>query len=380
MRHVYSASNPTTPKGAVKLSESDSSNFSIDPIYLPKPITKGAFLERWRLERQYGRLLSQRIHEAKPDILLLSTTPLDVAVSAERACRDMGIPLVYWLQDLIGEATMRVLANRLGLLGRWIGKYYKEKERKLLRKSAEIIGITDDFMDVALVAGVTPERYTTIPNWAPLSEITPRPRNNQWSHSRGLDQSFVFLYSGTLGFKHNPHLFVALAWAFRDLPNVAVVVNSEGAAADWLRAKRDELALDRLQVNSFQPYIEMSDVLGTADVLVSVLDPGAGVYSVPSKVLTYHCSARPMLLAVPKDNLAAKIVDKEKSGIVVDPRDEEAFVNAAKRLYEDEALRNAMAVRARRYAERAFKVQPIADRFEVVLARAFESSKRVGIG
>lgn len=368
--HLYSSSNPSTPKGGLERRVSDPTNLTISPIALSRALRKGALVDRWFLEREYGQRLVRRTREISPDVLLLANTPLDAAANAQRAAAKGGIPVVYWLQDLIGDATDRILSEKLGFVGHWIGKYYCRKESRLLRDSAQVVGITEDFAEPVLRRGVSEDRYLTIPNWAPLDEIVLQPKSNDWSRRQCLDKKFVFLYSGTLGFKHNPNLLISLAEAFRDIPQVKVVVNSQGDAAKWLREKGENNRLTNLMVNPFQPFDEMSGVLATADALVSILEPDAGVYSVPSKVLSYHCAGRAMLLAVPEANLAARIVIEEGSGLVADPRDEMAFVNAARQLYKDSEARREMGRRARRYAERAFDIEKITDRFEAVFGNA----------
>lgn len=368
--HLYSSSNPSTPKGGLEQRTSDSPNLRISPIALPRPLRKGALIDRWRLERRYGNSLACKIRDINPDLIVLSNTPLDGVGKAQAAARKVGIPVVYWLQDLIGDATDRILSKKLGIVGHMIGRYYRRKERSILRRSEQVVGITEDFVDPVLSLGVSKDRYVTIPNWAPLDEIMLRPRSNGWSRAHGFEEAFVFLYSGTLGFKHNPGLLLALAEAFCDIPAVKIVVNSQGDAATWLRESADKSELRNLVVNPFQPFNEMSSVFATADVLVSILEPDAGVFSVPSKVLSYHCAGRAMLLAVPDANLASRIVTAEGSGLVADPRDKSAFVNAARRLYEDSETRSGMAFRARRYAEREFDIEKITDRFEEVFRRA----------
>ena len=365
--HLYNASNPTTPKGGLARRQDDPDTLRIEGIALPRPMDKRAFVQRWRLERLYGRKLAARIADLQPDVVICANAPLDAVRALDAACRARGTPWVFWLQDLMGEATDRVLRGKLGFVGGLVGAHYKRVEAGLLARSAAVVGITEDFRVPALAADVPAQRYVTIPNWAPLDEVRPRPKDNLWAQAAGLERKMVFLYSGTLGFKHNPGLLLALAQAFADDRDVEVVVNSQGAPADWLREQAQAAGLHNLRVNPFQPYEAMSDVLASADVLVSILEPDAGVYSVPSKVLSYHCAGRAMLLAVPADNLAARIVREEGTGLVADPRDEGAFIAAARRLREDHAARMAMAARARTYAERSFELAAITDRFEAVL-------------
>jgi len=107
--------------------------------------------------------------------------------------------------------------------------------------------------------------------------------------------------------------------------------------------------------------------LGSADVLVAILEPDAGVFCVPSKVLSYLCAGRPVLLAVPAENLVSRIVVEHDAGLVVEPTDLAGFRAAALRLAESPQLREQAGAAARHYAESHFDIDHIADRFERIL-------------
>jgi colanic acid biosynthesis glycosyl transferase WcaI len=117
----------------------------------------------------------------------------------------------------------------------------------------------------------------------------------------------------------------------------------------------------------FQPFERYPDILGAADVLVALLEPTAGTFSVPSKVLSYLCAGRPLLAAVPSENLAARTVERAGAGLVVPPDDEEAFLLAAKRLRNEPRLRDTSGATARAYAEATFDTDQIAERFLQVI-------------
>jgi glycosyltransferase involved in cell wall biosynthesis len=178
----------------------------------------------------------------------------------------------------------------------------------------------------------------------------------------------VVLYAGTLGMKHDPELLAALAERLAAAaPDSRVVVVSQGAGADYLAEARRSRGLNGLVLLPFQPFEALPDVLASADVLAAVLEPEAGTFSVPSKVLTYLCAGRAVLLSVPPENLAARIVAREGAGRVVPPGHTEAFVEAAAALLADPAGRADAARAARAYAERTFDIEAIADRFEGIL-------------
>lgn len=367
--HVYSASN-TTPQGAMLRRPDDSPGFECEGLRLSQQIDKSTLFKRWGQERQHGKLAAERIGRFQPQVVISANTPLDAQALIQQKCSSMGIPSVYWLQDLLGVGTYGVLKKKLPVLGHLIGRYYMWLEGSLLRDSSSIVLISGDFAPFVPGAGADDPRLHVIENWAPLDEMPERPRRNAWSEKNGFSNNTCFIYSGTLGMKHNPDLLLQLALQMKSRPEVRVIVVSGGLGAGWLKEKKAELGVDNLIVLPFQPFEELPDVLGTADVLVSILEPNAGVFSVPSKVLSYTCAGRPILLAVPPENLAARIVTENKTGLVVPPLDTAGFLSAAERLIEDEGLRRSCGARARVYAETHFDIEAITDRFEMVLCPA----------
>jgi len=105
----------------------------------------------------------------------------------------------------------------------------------------------------------------------------------------------------------------------------------------------------------------------TADVLFAVLEADAGVFSVPSKVLSYLCAQRPLLLSVPLDNLASRIVKGNDAGLVVDPSDISKFIDSANMLFGDNSLRSKLAQNGRKYAIENFNIDEISDKFELII-------------
>jgi glycosyltransferase involved in cell wall biosynthesis len=304
--------------------------------------------------------------------VVLSIAPLIVQRELLGASHGLHAGFVFWQQDVMSAAAHRVVGRRSSLVGAVAERAVAELEQRLLRRSDAVVVISEDFLPLLRRWDVDASRVSVIENWAPLDELPALAPDNAWAREHGLDGRAVFLYSGTLGFKHDPSLLLTLArWAGEH--DALVVVVSEGPGADWLAEQgREEPALRLLP---YQPHDRLPEVLASADVLVAVLEPEAGAFSVPSKILTYLCAARPLLVSVPADNLAARVVERSGGGIVVRPGDSPAFLAAAETLLDDEALRAELAGRARTYAESAFDLDPVVGRFEEVLKMA-RSPKR----
>lgn len=364
--HLYSSVNKT-PKGALARRAGDPPGLEIRPLAAGRDYRRNSFVQRWRDERAHGALLAAAIRNWRPEVAIIGNTPLDVLAPAHPALKDVGARFVFWVQDLLGIASHKILRARLPVAGEIIGRYHIAMERRFARDADALVLITDDFTPILRGWGVRADRLHVIENWGPLGEIAPRPRRNPWAEKHGLTDRRVFLYTGSMGLKHDPGLLVALARHLKGRSDVAVVVISEGRGADFLAARKCEEGLDALRVLPFQPYGEMPDVLATGDVMLAVLGADAGVFSVPSKVLSYLCAGRPVLGAMPPENLAARMVRDNGLGVVVAPDDEQGFLAAADRLLADDAERAHLGANAAAYAASRFDIGRIGDEFERVL-------------
>jgi len=356
-----------TPQGELERKPNDSDTLHLHPIDLGQQMERHNLRQRRESEMEHGRRVAEIIRRVRPQVVLSGNSSLDPQRIIRDTCRSEAIPFIFWLQDLWGIAASRLLKKKLPIVGGLIGAYYRRMEDKLLAGSDRVVVISEDFRKFVPQAA---DRVDVVENWAAMDHLPVLPKVNEWGERQGLAKTFNFLYSGTLGMKHNPELMVQLALKFRDRPEVRVVVTSEGSSIDWLRNRINETGLENLVLLPFQPFSDLAPMLATADVLIAILEPDAGVFSVPSKVLSYHCAARPLLLAVPPENLAAKIVLQNETGLVVPPTDAEAFVAAGESLHSDAERRTHMSANARAYAERTFDIDRVCDRFEGIFQSA----------
>ena len=330
-------------------------------------IEKGTSLRRPFSEAAFGRQVSAIISALKPEIVVSANAPLETQNVILKRCRSLAVPFVYWLQDLHGPAITSILKAKLGMAGSLIGWHYARLEKSMLRKSNAVIAIADAFCPYLDACGVDRGKYSIFRNWAPLEETPQFEKKNEWAMKYGLDKKKVLMYAGTLGYKHDTGLFIGLANAFRNDSDIVVAIVSSGKKADELKASAEANGLKNLLVLPRQPYEQLPCVLASADVLLSVLEPDASVYSVPSKVLTYLCAGRAMILIMPSDNLSAQIVRECSAGVVVEPGNEASLVAGARQLFDDVQIARRCGENGRRYAEKTFDIASISGRFEKLL-------------
>ena len=369
IRHSY-AGGLQTPRGELQKREDDPDNFDSFEVPMSPDYTKFkySFTKRRAMEIEYGKSAAGMIKDWKPDLVISANTPTESQTGVLAGSQEIGAKFIYWCQDFYSIAVDKLVRKKIPIFGALVGNYYKGLDRKHLQASDHVVAITEDFKPIMVNEfGVSSDKVTTIPNWAPLESLPVEPKDNQWAREQGIGGKFVVLYTGTLGMKHNPNLLLGVAERFKDRDDVRVVVISEGMGSDWLKEQKERKGLSNLILLDYQPFDKLPQVLASGDILTGVLEEDAGVFSVPSKVLTYLCAQKPILLAVPEVNLAARIIREEEAGLTVGPADEEGFWAAAETLYNDSERAKSMATKARAYAEKTFDVKLIGNRFESLI-------------
>lgn len=365
--HQYCPSYPTG-NGAVEALPDDPDGFSVEGVALTQSFARYTIVRRIRQEIQYGTLAARAIRQHNPDVALLSNIPLLSLLIAASALRRYRIPFVFWQQDVYSAAIGLAATRRLKAIGTFIGWIAARVERHIARQSKSVVPIDESFRPVLSAWGVAESHIHVIPNWAPIAELPQRSRDNDWAKAQGLGDVPVVMYTGTLGLKHDPMLLADAAAALGD--DARVVVISEGMGRAVLEEARTTRALANLELLDFQPYDALPDVMASADVLVALLEPEASVYSVPSKVLTYLCSGRPIVGVIPSENSVARVIHEADAGRLVTPGDSDGLATTLSALLADDALRSTLGANARTYAEKTFDPDAVATHFEDVLTTA----------
>jgi colanic acid biosynthesis glycosyl transferase WcaI len=355
--HVYFADDHG-PKGTFAR-PGDPPSLRFIGITLGRVVAQTKLVARRFDQMKYGRRMAGLIQSLAPDAVISGNTPTETQRAIIDACKRGHIRFVYWLQDVYSIAVTKIVTKQFGYLGRLIGSYYRRLDREQYRDSDAIVVTTEDFVALAASWSGDAGKITVIENWAALDDIPMGQKDNAWSRAHGLDKEFNFLYSGTLGRKHSPALLLRLAQE----SGAQVAVVGQGLGMKYLEAVRKP---DALRLLPLQPHEAIADVLATADVLVATLEIDAAAFAVPSKILSYLCAGRPILLSAPKENLAARTVLRANAGIVVDPGDEAGFLAAAAQLRADPHMRAIMGASGRAYADRTFDLSSITDKFEMV--------------
>jgi colanic acid biosynthesis glycosyl transferase WcaI len=284
-------------------------------------------------ELSFGaRVVTQRPTE-RPDVVLAVVPSLAGGIAAARIARRAGVPLVVWVQDVVGR-------------GRAVGAV----ERSLLRRADRVVVLNEQFQDHALAIGVPAERIVVQPNWTHLPPTAPIDRASTRARLGWRDDETVVLHSGNMGLKQDLENVVEAARVAvaKGLRDIRFVLMGDGSQREALAERATGLATVELRPPAIAD--EYTRVLAAADLLLVNERPSNVDMSLPSKLTSYLHAGQPIIAASPGDGGTAAEVRRSGAGVVVEPGDPNVLLQAVRDLAADPARMAALGRAGKAYA------------------------------
>lgn len=297
----------------------------------------------WKLSRVLSHRRFDVIHAHHVEGLLVALPPR----------LRHGIPLVYdahttLAAELPSYAT-GLTRSAFAALGGWL-------DGVLPRRADHVVAVTSDIRDrLVKTHGLKPDRITVVTNGVESGCFRVEAPRSQ-------DGLIRLIYTGTLAPYQNIELLLE-------------------AFARARRVRRD-LRLCFAVSSSFEPYEATARRLGVRED-IEVLPDGFGELplqlaaaaiavlprtscpGIPQKLLNYMAAGKAIVASAG----SAKVLDHERTGLVVANGDVSGFAGAVLRLAGDPELGEALGRRARGTVEREFSWEGAAERLESVYAR-----------
>ena len=318
-----------------------------------------------------GSALTYALGSPKPDLVLCMTDPPIVGDLGVVVGRRFGVPVLVISQDVFPEIATELGRLRnpvvVGVLRALVGGY--------LRRADRIVAIGETMRRRLELKGAAPDRLRVIPNWVDTSEITPRPRDNEWARSHGLEGKFVVMHSGNVGHAQDLDSLVRAVTFVRDLDDLLVVIAGFGAR----HAEMVELA-ERLDVTDrfrFLPYQKRARLplsLSSADLHVVGLAKGLAGYVVPSRLYGILSAGRPVIAAADDDSETARLVSEVECGIVIPPGRPELLARTIRAARDGVYDLEGMGRRGREYVEREADRSVAMERYRRLVAELLEAA------
>jgi colanic acid biosynthesis glycosyl transferase WcaI len=334
--------------------------------YIPNPATS---LKRVLHEATF--VVSSMIRAAvqnRPDLLLIISPPLGLAVNAILLSRLWHTPYVFDVQDLQPDS-----AAELNMLPTWALKLLFSVERAAYRHAALITTLTNGMRKRIIDKGIAAEKVDLIEPRVDDSLFDIGLQEGIAFRRRyGLEDKFLVTHSGNMGVKQGLDVIVDAAALNRSDKSVQFLLVGDGAVCGSIQRRVAALQLPNVM---FLPLLDAGDfrgLMGASDVCLLTQLKSVSEIAFPSKVVTYLAAGCPVIASVNPDSEIAQTVQDSGAGRVVKPEDGEVLL-AGIQEFRGADLRE-FRQNAREYARRRWSSGRVLKHFEhsMVSAAAIE--------
>lgn len=261
--------------------------------------------------------------------------------------------MVLSIQDIYPEAAIEL--GKLPSSG-VVPNLLKNIDRQIAHQATVLLTVSENFAQFyANTRKVPLKKIHVIYNWMDEEEIKPGFRLGKFRQMQKISKdTFVIMYCGNVGINAGVEFIVEAAAKLQDNKVVMFVIAGDGSCRSMCESMAKDYGLTN--VRFFYPLSreEFSDVQASADLMLLTTRKAGSLTSVPSKLIAYMLSGRPVLATVDANSDTARIIREAECGLSIEPENSEMMADHIRKLIEVPEELNRMGKRGRHYAEKHF--------------------------
>jgi colanic acid biosynthesis glycosyl transferase WcaI len=316
-------------------------------MYVPRHVTS---LRRILHESSFvATSFLRALAGSKPDVLLIVSPPLALALSAAILSRWWRVPYVFHVADLQPDAAMD-----LGMLPSGPLAKYLYRLEKLAYREAYCVSTLNEVMRARIVAkGVEPGKVTLFSDWAEpsLFELPLSGGGESFRREADLTGRFLVVHAGNMGVKQGLEVVLdAALLAQSSSPEMLFLLVGDGAARAKLQERARSGGLKNVRFEPLMPSFVFREMLASSDVCLVTQKKSVADIVFPSKVLTLLAAGRPVAASLSRSSEVARVIDEAGAGVISEPENPRALFESLVQLKVDPEKRRAMSENGRAYA------------------------------
>lgn len=308
----------------------------------------------------------------KADVAFVYQGAIPVGIPATVFKWFRGVRFVYDINDLWPETVevSGMMKNKrlLTVIERW--------NKFNLNRATHISVATNGFKKKLESKGVEADKLHFIPNWSRDQLRTSQLPNEQKERFFPSDKTNI-LYAGNLGVVQSLYTILDGMRILKEQGERDINLILLGGGAEEVGLKEYTKAHELSEV-TFLPRVsgeEVGHYLNSADVLlVHLKKTDLFSITIPSKILSYLRSAKPILMGLSGD--AAEIVTDANAGLLFEPDNADDFVNKVLQLHQmGKDGREALGKNGPIYYDNNLSIQSSTDKLELLMKEIADLKK-----
>jgi len=333
--------------------------------WIPKRVTSA---KRMVFETTFlmGNLMTA-LSAGRPDLLLVESPPLGLALTAALLRRLWGIPFVYDVMDLQPDAAADLGMLGDGMLMRslyWLEKFAYDR-------ATLVSTLTEGTRRRILQKEVAPDKVTLFAARADsaLLQLRRGTGGEAFRRTHGLKGKFVVLYTGNMGIKQGLDVILSAARLSQDRTEIVYLFAGDGAVRKDTESRTAALRLANVKFLPVQPREQLFQMLAAADVCLITQQRTVADVVFPSRTATFMAAGCPIVASVNPGSSVASILERSGAGLVVAPEEPMPLFEAIASLQANSRKLSEMSEAGRRFAQEYWDEKVILPGMESELLR-----------
>ncbi len=314
----------------------------------------------WRHYRFMSRWMRQNKHRCYDLVFAISNPPINsyVGLKLKKVFR---APFVYMNWDIYPQIIDLTIRNPLvhfacSLWKGWNNRNYRKIDRMLTIGEVVSRSINADLKQ--------PIRIDVMPIAVNTSFLMPMDKqDNRFCTENGLDDKFVVLYSGKMGFGHNIELILSAAEQLRHREDIVFVFIGEGQKVDLVRDAIEKNNATNVRLFPLQPDEMFRYSMACGDVGVVAEEESMAHLFMPSKTYSMLACGMPVIGICSEQDDLQRLLTTQDVGAAVTDNQTTTFCRCVLDLYEDREKLAVLKQKARVCAEEQFDLAVIKQQY-----------------
>jgi len=298
----------------------------------------------------------------KPDLILLNEPPFICAPIVLLLSLITKSKTWLHIQDFEIDIFLGLSNNRHGVISKTIRQF----ESIVTNKFTIVSSISKRMVEKILEKEVASNKAFLFPNWVDTTDVN---SGNNKINFRKLwninEQSFVLLYSGTIGNKQGLEIICNIASKMQDQPNLVFLIVGEGVGKQSLVKIVEQNKVSNIIFKPMQPVEALPSLLNCSDVHLVIQKKSFADSVLPSKLVTILSVGGVSLITADLNTELSNLVrDNPNIAIIVEPENEKKLIDAILSIQADKKLQQKIKSVAREFAVKNLDKESVLSAFE----------------
>ena len=271
----------------------------------------------------FGRHVSEYIKKNRSEIdgIYINAWPMLAQYSIAKSAKKYSLPSIIQIDDIYPES----LATKIPVIGNLLIKLFLPMDKFILHNVSKIFAISEEMRDILVESRkIQEDKIEVIHNWQDETEFIRYHENKKSSiKSDYTEKPFSFMYLGNIGPVAGVE-FLIESFVKAKLKNALLIIAGAGSMKDQCIRIAASYKNKNIQFKDV-PYGMVPEIQDEADVMLLPVKKGAAMSSIPSKVIAYMFSKKPVIACVDEGSDTSKTIENSMCGWILPPENEDSL-------------------------------------------------------